>query len=115
MAPGHLWAPHLILYGQGLVDPVEGEEDRSEEERELAHAGEPGDGGEGGEGAGEDEVEDDSHPSELQHAGQEDEGGEDLEVPDAADQDDGEEEEADVDSVVPAWSKVTLHDLSSLF
>ena len=103
---------HLILNWKHDTDALKSKYCSSEENWKLFKTGEPWNWVRAGERCWEDVVEDDAETNKLQDVGEDRAGREVLEIPDAADEDDWQEKDSNVDPVVPAGSKVSLYDLN---
>ena len=110
----HLWFPHLVLYRKDNTDSLKGEDCGAEEDWKACRGCEPGNSVSGGQFGVEYVEENDCQSNKLQDVGQHGARREIFEVLDAADEDDWEDEEPDVDSVAPAGRQVSLHDLRKL-
>ena len=102
---------HLVFNRKNNAYSLKSKNGSSKEDGEFFRAGEPRHTAGVWQRLVEDVVEDDSETHELEDVGEHGAGGEVLEVPDAADHDDRQEQDSDVDPVVPAWRKVSLYNL----
>ena len=113
MVTGHLRLGHLILNWKHNADSLKSKDGCPEKDWELFWTCEPGNRGGAGDGSGKDVVEDDAKTSKLQDVCQDRAGREIPQVLDAADEDHRNQEDSNVEAVVPVKSEVGLHNLGN--
>ena len=106
---------HLVFNRKNNAYSLKSKNGSSKEDGEFFRAGEPRHTAGVWQRLVEDVVEDDSQSDKLEDVGEDGTGGEVLQVPDAADQDDWDQEDGYVDSVIPPRGQVGFNYLTNKF
>ena len=106
---------HLVFNRKNNAYSLKSKNGSSKEDGEFFRAGEPWHTAGVWQRLVEDVVEDDSQSDKLEDVGEDGTGGEVLQVPDAADQNDWDQEDGNVDSVIPTRGQVGFNYLTNKF